>query len=82
MNMGEPEYKKIAHELWELLDDIDTYGDMFKPEQTHYFKKVDKKAAERFKYAYSDGYSLFFKDQAGNSDMPEDDSEPATPFNK
>ena len=25
------EYKKIATELWDLLDDIDTASDMFKP---------------------------------------------------
>ena len=33
--------------LWSLLDDISTAGDMFKPEQTGYFKYVNKKCEER-----------------------------------
>ncbi len=57
------EYKKIAEALWSLLDDIDTAGDMFKPEITNYFKYVNKKAAERFKYAKSDGYRIFLEEK-------------------
>jgi len=51
--------RKKLEFLWGLLDDIDTYGDMFKPEQTAYVNKVNAKAAERFKVLSSDGYSLF-----------------------
>jgi len=52
------DWKKCAEELWGLLDDIDTYGDMYHPEITAYFKAVNKKAARRFEWLESDGYSL------------------------
>jgi len=45
--------------LWDLLDDIDTAGDLFKPEITGYFKYVNRKTQERHKYLRSDGYELF-----------------------
>ena len=45
--------------LWDLLDDISTAGDMFKPEHTPYFKYVNKKCEERSGVANSlDGYTL------------------------
>jgi hypothetical protein len=50
---------EIEKALWDLLDDIDTAGDMFKPEITPYFKYVNDKADERHKYLRSDGYNLF-----------------------
>ena len=52
------EWKEKAETLWQLLDDIDTYGDMYKPEINRYFKAVNKKASERHKILYSDGYKL------------------------
>lgn len=52
------EWKEKAEALWALLDDIDTFGDMYKPEITPYFKAVNKKAAERFKVLQSDGYRI------------------------
>lgn len=48
----------IDEKLWQLLDDIDTAGDMFKPEITPYFNYVVKKAEERHKYLISDGFNL------------------------
>lgn len=45
--------------LWSLLDDIDTAGDMFKPEINSYFRYVNDKAQERFNHIISDGYTLF-----------------------
>ncbi len=47
-----------AETLWQLLDDIDTYGDMYKPPINEYFKAVNKKASERHKILYSDGHKL------------------------
>ena len=45
--------------LWDLLDDISTAGDMFKQEQTQYFKYVNKKCEERSGVANSlHGYTL------------------------
>jgi len=52
------EWKEKAEALWQLLDDIDTYSDMYKPEINGYFKAVNKKASERHKILYSDGYRL------------------------
>lgn len=52
------EWKAKAEALWALLDDIDTAGDIFKPEITAYFKYVNRKAAERFKEMKSDGYRI------------------------
>lgn len=53
-----------AKSLWSLLDDIDTYSDMFKPELTAYVKAVDKKTRERHQYLSTDGYELFDKAKA------------------
>ena len=53
------EWKAKAEALWALLDDIDTAGDMFKPEITPFFRYVIAKAEERHKHMESDGYKLF-----------------------
>lgn len=53
----EPDWQHIAEELWQLLDDIDTAADIFKPAtipswQT-YFGYVTKKHEQRFEYITS-----------------------------
>ena len=49
--------------LWDLLDDISTAGDMYKPAITNYTRYVNRKCDERSKVAESfDGYSLTIKD--------------------
>ncbi len=49
--------------LWDLLDDISTAGDMFKPEHTAYFKYVNTKCELRSSVANSlDGYELTIND--------------------
>lgn len=53
------EWKAKAEALWCLLDDIDTASDMFKPEQTNFYKYVMKRAKLRFDHLKSDGYELF-----------------------
>ena len=58
MSEDHPDWKECAEALWLLLDDIDTYGDMYHPEITAYFKAVNKKVARRFEWIVSDGYSL------------------------
>ncbi len=57
VDQGEAELKR----LWGLLDDIDTAGDAFKPDQTPYFKYVDKKSCERHGLYTSDGYEIIRK---------------------
>lgn len=52
------EWKAKAEALWILIDDIDTAGDMFKPEITAYFKYVNRKASERHSHMQSDGYLI------------------------
>jgi len=47
-----------CHRLWSLMDDIDTAGDMFKPEINEYFKYVQKKAEGRVGLFTSDGYKI------------------------
>ena len=56
----------MAHELWQLLDDIDTASDIFKPSENNGYKSYQnfykyslKKAAKRFDLLKSDGYDLF-----------------------
>lgn len=53
------EWKAKAEALWQLLDDIDTAEDMFKPAMTNYSEYVNAKHKERFKHLESDGYKLF-----------------------
>ncbi len=58
-DVGLEEWRDMSYKLWQLLDDIDTAGDMFKPEINTYFKYINKKAAMRFEQMSSDGYDLF-----------------------
>jgi delta-aminolevulinic acid dehydratase/porphobilinogen synthase len=51
-------YRKIALALWDLLDDIDTYSDMLKPDKSLFYMKVMNKVRKRFKYMGSDGYTV------------------------
>jgi len=53
--------KEVAEKLWDLLDDIDTAEDMFKPPINSHFKYVHNKHRERFKYIDTDGYKLIWK---------------------
>jgi hypothetical protein len=49
----------IARRLWELLDDIDTAFDHYKPDMKDPFVNyVDHKCRERYDYMDSDGYNL------------------------
>ena len=54
---------EIAEKLWDLLDDIDTASDMFKPEKTPFYDHIMKKVYERKKYLISpDGQKLIRSD--------------------
>lgn len=48
----------LARELWQLLDDIDTASDMFKPKHDGFYRYVMAKAEARHAFATSDGYNL------------------------
>lgn len=55
--------RRQAELLWEILDDIDTAGDMFKPmnlEGYHrYYTQINRKLHKRFEVFQSDGYKLY-----------------------
>lgn len=44
--------------LWQMLDDIDTLGDVMKPTPSPYFEAVNRIAARRHDILKSDGYNL------------------------
>jgi hypothetical protein len=60
--MSEIDYRIIAHRLWELLDDIDTAFDHYKPDMKDKFVNyVQHKCVERQIYGSSkDCYTLEF----------------------
>lgn len=62
-----PELEKIAEKLWDLLDDIDTASDMFKPKDLigyqAFYRYVMKKAEKRHELLFSDGYELFYRNE-------------------
>lgn len=66
----EKEYREIAEKLWQLLDDIDTASDMFKPCESNGIKSFEnfytyslKKASKRFDYLKSDGFKNYDKEE-------------------
>ena len=58
-------YKEISEKLWDIIDDIDTGSDIFKPNNLHSYKGfydyVMKKQKLRHEYLVSDGYDLSIK---------------------
>lgn len=54
---------KTAEALWDLLDDIDTASDMFKPSNEIGYRKfynyTMRKVAKRHELLKSNGYALF-----------------------
>ena len=52
----------IEHELYMIVQDIDTAGDMFKPEITPYFKHIHKLIKKANNLIVSDGYKLYYKE--------------------
>jgi len=49
---------KREEALWQLLDDIDTATDMYRPKWEAFEQYVYDKCQERHKYLVSDGYTL------------------------
>ncbi len=71
------DYKAIATELWDLLDDIDTLSDMFKPCENNginsykiFYKYAMKKSSERHKLLKSDGYKLYSNEEFAKLPKP------------
>lgn len=51
--------RRLALELYEALDDIDTLGDMLKPEIDAYFKQVQVHHRRRHRFSWTDGHGVF-----------------------
>jgi hypothetical protein len=57
-----PDYEKIAHFLFDLLDDVDTASDQAKENIRLYRQLVEAAHRRRFEVADTDGYRVVFKD--------------------
>jgi hypothetical protein len=65
--------RERVEKLWELLDDIDTASDIFKPCESNGIKSFEKfytyvmsKVAKRFDVLKSDGYKLYTDEEFNN----------------
>ena len=54
-------FKKIAEDLWQLLDDIDTASDVAKANDVQYRSLVRQIHMKRFEYADSDGQTISWR---------------------
>ena len=53
----------LIKSLWQIIDDIDTYGDMAKSDDAFFRSLVEKKQKERWKLPITtDGYEIMLKD--------------------
>ena len=65
-------YKKAAEDLWQLLDNIDTSTDIFKPTIDRpnslmaFYNQTNKYTAKRFDILKSDGYKLYTPGEFNN----------------
>ena len=53
-------YQAAAEALWQMLDNVDTLGDVYKPELNSYFLAVSTEIGKRFDYIDSDGHKLIW----------------------
>lgn len=58
--LEEVEAGSIVAKLYQLIDDIDTAGDMFKPEIDGYFDYIQRKIRKSHELIVSDGYKLYY----------------------
>ena len=55
--------RKIIERLWDIIDDIDTYGDMAKGDDKLYRKLAERRVKDRWLTGITcDGYDLVFKE--------------------
>lgn len=55
-----PDYEKVARFLWDLLDDIDTAGDIAKADDKTYRDMVERLQRRRFEVGNTDGQTVTF----------------------
>lgn len=58
-----PIYLGAAHQLWDLLDDIDSLSDSMHPDKTPFYEAVMRLVERRHQILKSDGYSLSLSEQ-------------------
>lgn len=58
--LKEVDESSIEAKLYQIIDDIDTATDMFKPEIKNFERYVFKKIKEAQKLIVSDGYKLYY----------------------
>jgi hypothetical protein len=52
-------HEAIIHQLWAIIDDIDTYGDMAKSDDKAFRAMVERRQKDRWKTGITtDGYTL------------------------
>ena len=57
--------KSYIEKLWQIVDDIDTYGDMAKSNNAMFRSLVENKQKERWELPITtDGYKLIYKDNS------------------
>ena len=59
-NLKQVPEDSIEAELYQIIDDISTAGDMFKPEINAYFRYIHKQIEKSSKFIVSDGYKLYY----------------------
>jgi len=60
VNLKEVNQDSIEARLYQIIDDISTAGDMFKPEITSYTRYIDKRIRDAGELITSDGYKLYY----------------------
>lgn len=63
----------IEAKLYQIIDDIDTAGDMFKPPDSSYVKYIYNQIAKKNSLITSDGYKLFYINKPPTITRGEDD---------
>ena len=70
--------REVSVALWDLLDDIDTASDMFKPcesngiqSYSNFYEYIMNKVMKRHEYLKSDGYELYTLEEFEK--LPKDD---------
>lgn len=53
------DWEKMAKDLWQLLDDIDTVDDWARSNDVAYRRNARKIAAKRFEHMHSDGHIVW-----------------------
>jgi len=65
--LREVDEESIESKLYQIIDDISTAGDMFKPELQAFEKYVFKKIEDANKLIVSDGYKLFYAENGSRT---------------